>query len=418
MTSDLKHSAGATAQLDVDAIRADFPILSLRPHGKPLVYLDNAATGQKPQQVIDATSAFYASQNSNVHRGIHHLSQLATEKYDAARESVCRFINAPDSREVIFTSGNTEALNLVAQSYGGTFLGEGDEVILSQLEHHSNIVPWQMVCERTGAKLRVIPIDDNGDIILDEFEKMLGPKTKFVSLIYVSNALGTINPVKKIIELSHAQGVPVLLDSAQAAPHMPVDVQDLDCDFLTIAPHKMCGPTGIGVLYGKTKHLEAMPPFKGGGDMIISVTFEKTTYNRLPFKFEAGTPNIAGVIGLGAAVEYLSAIGMDRVAAYEAELLEYGKKALREVEGLTFIGTAEERTATFSFTLDSAHPHDIGQILDGEGIAIRAGHHCAQPVMKHFGVPATARASMAFYNTTEEIDALVEGLRKVNEVFA
>ena len=418
MTSDLKNSGGEIAQLDVDAIRADFPILNLRPHGKPLVYLDNAATGQKPQQVIDATSAFYASQNSNVHRGIHHLSQLATEKYDAARESMCRFINAPDSREVIFTSGNTEALNLVAQSYGGTFLSEGDEVILSQLEHHSNIVPWQMVCERTGAKLRVVPIDDKGDIVLDEFEKMLGPKTKFVSLIYVSNALGTINPVKKIIELAHAQGVPVLLDSAQAAPHMPIDVQDLDCDFLTIAPHKMCGPTGIGVLYGKTKHLEAMPPFKGGGDMILSVTFEKTTYNRLPFKFEAGTPNIAGVIGLGAAVEYLSAIGMDRVAAYEAELLEYGKKALREVEGLTFIGTAEERTATFSFTLDSAHPHDIGQILDGEGIAHRAGHHCAQPVMKHFGVPATARASMAFYNTTEEIDALVEGLRKVNEVFA
>lgn len=403
--------------IDVARIRQDFPILALRPHGHPLVYLDNAATGQKPAQVIEATRRYYAEQNANVHRGVHYLSQLATDVYEGAREKVCRFINARETHEVIFTSGNTEAINTVAASYGRKNIGAGDEIVITTMEHHSNIVPWQMLCEGTGAVLRVAPVNDAGELIFDEFVKLLGPKTKFVSVVYVSNALGTINPVKKIVEAAHAVGAPVLLDAAQAAPHLAIDVQALDCDFLTLAPHKMCGPTGIGVLYGKSERLEAMPPFKGGGDMILSVTFEKTVYNKLPYKFEAGTPNIAGAVGLGAAVDYLSAIGMDAIRDYEQTLLDYGTPALQTVPGLRLIGTAREKAAVLSFVLDSAHPHDIGQILDGEGVAVRAGHHCTQPLMKRFGVPATARASLSFYNTKEEIDVLVAALHKVNGIF-
>lgn len=403
--------------IDVARIRQDFPILALRPHGHPLVYLDNAATGQKPAQVIEATRRYYAEQNANVHRGVHYLSQLATDVYEGAREKVCRFINARETHEVIFTSGNTEAINTVAASYGRKNIGAGDEIVITTMEHHSNIVPWQMLCEATGAVLRIAPVNDAGELIFDEFVKLLGPKTKFVSVVYVSNALGTINPVKKIVEAAHAVGAPVLLDAAQAAPHLAIDVQALDCDFLTLAPHKMCGPTGIGVLYGKSERLEAMPPFKGGGDMILSVTFEKTVYNKLPYKFEAGTPNIAGAVGLGAAVDYLSAIGMDAIRDYEQTLLDYGTPALQTVPGLRLIGTAREKAAVLSFVLDSAHPHDIGQILDGEGVAVRAGHHCTQPLMKRFGVPATARASLSFYNTKEEIDVLVAALHKVNGIF-
>ncbi|MFP6581040.1 MAG: cysteine desulfurase [Candidatus Hydrogenedentota bacterium] len=407
-----------TTTYPIKSIRADFPVFhEVFPHGKPLVYLDNAATSQKPQQVIDAIAHYYTAENSNVHRGIHYLSQLATEKYDATREKVQRFFNAPSPNNIIFTSGNTEALNLVAHSYGEAFLKEDDEVIISEMEHHSNIVPWQMACERTGATLRIAPINDKGEIILEEFEAMLSEKTKFVGIVYVSNALGTINPVKQITKMAHDVGAVVMLDSAQAAPHLRIDVQDINCDFLSIAPHKMCGPTGIGALYGKAELLEKMPPFKGGGDMILSVTFEKTVYNEVPFKFEAGTPNIAGVIGLGAAIDYMMNIGLDNIAAHEAELLAYGTEQLQTVDGLKFIGTADNKAGVMGFIMDSAHPHDIGQILDGEGIAIRAGHHCAQPVMKHFGIPATARASVALYNTKEDIDALVTALAKVNEMF-
>lgn len=407
----------ATTPFDPWKWRRDFPVFELKPRGKPLIYLDNAATSQKPRHVIDATSTYYAYQNANVHRGIHYLSEIATALFDGAREKVRRFINAAETHEVVFTSGNTEAINLVAHSYGGAFIREGDEIILSHLEHHSNIVPWQLLCRRTGSKLRIIPIDDRGDIILEEYEKLLGPRTKFVSLVYVSNALGTINPVKEVIRLAHERGVPVLLDAAQAGPHIPIDVQDLDCDFLTLAPHKMLGPTGVGVLYGKTKHLEAMPPFKGGGDMILSVTFDETTYNKLPFKFEAGTPNIAGVIGFGAALDYLTAVGMENIAAYEAHLLAYTMDAVRTVPGLKVYGTANRKAAVVSFVMDCAHPHDIGQVLDGEGVAIRAGHHCTMPLMQRLGVPATARASMTFYNTTDDVDAFVAALHKVNEIF-
>lgn len=406
-----------TAPYDLDTIRKDFPILDVRPHGKQLVYLDNAATSQKPRQVIDAIAEYYSSQNSNVHRGIHYLSQLATDKFDAARDKVQAFINAKHNHEIIFTSGNTDAINLVAHSYGGAFIGEGDEILISAMEHHSNIVPWQILCETKGALLKVAPIDDNGELIMDEFAALLSEKTKLVSLIYVSNALGTVNPVKEICRLAHDAGAVILLDAAQAVPHAPVDVQDIDCDFLTIAPHKMLGPTGVGVLYGKEALLEKMPPYKGGGDMIKSVTFEKTIYNDLPFKFEAGTPNIAGVIGLGAAVDYLTAIGMDKIQAWESELLAYGTEVLKTVPGLRLIGTAQEKAGALGFVMDAAHPHDIGQILDEDGIAIRAGHHCAQPVMKFFGVAATARASVGLYNTKEELDALVVGLNKVNEIF-
>jgi cysteine desulfurase / selenocysteine lyase len=403
---------------DVQRIRNDFPILSERIHGNPLVYLDNAATTQKPQAVLDALQHFYTKECANVHRAVHLLSERATADYEEARGKVQSFINAAESRQIIFVRGTTEAINLVAQSFGRGKVDAGDEVLISALEHHSNIVPWQMLCEERGARLRVVPIDDDGELLLQEYEKLLGPRTRLVAVAHASNALGTVNPVRKIIDLAHRHGVPVLLDGAQAAPHLPVDVGELDCDFYVFSGHKMLGPTGIGVLYGKTRLLEAMPPYQGGGDMIRSVTFEKTIYNDLPYKFEAGTPNIAGAIGLGAAIDYIRGVGLDAVAAYEQELLRYGTEALAGVPGLRLIGTAREKLGILSFVLNGAHPHDIGTILDREGIAVRAGHHCAQPVMERFGIPATVRASLAFYNTREEMDALVSGLHKVREVFA
>ena len=402
---------------DVHRIREDFPILKQEVHGRPLVYLDSAATSQKPQVVIDRITRYYAEENSNVHRGVHYLSQLATREYDDARVKVQRFLNAAESHEIIFTRGTTEGINLVAQSYGRKFVHAGDEIIISAIEHHSNIVPWQMLCEQTGAKLRVIPINDDGELLMDEFAEMLSSKTRIVAVNHISNALGTINPIKRIVELAHSRDIPVLVDGAQAAPHLKVDVRDLDCDFYAFSGHKACGPTGIGALYGKSYWLEAMPPVMGGGDMIASVTFEKTTYNVLPYKFEAGTPNIADAVGLGAAIDYLNGIGLVRIAAYEHELLQYATETIGAIPGLRIIGTAREKASVLSFTLDNVHPHDIGTILDQEGIAVRAGHHCAQPVMKRFGIPATARASLAFYNTKEEIDALAEGLRRVMEVF-
>jgi cysteine desulfurase/selenocysteine lyase len=404
-------------QFDVARIREDFPILRREVNGKPLVYLDNAATSQKPQVVIETINHYYAADNANIHRGVHFLSQLATREYEEARVKIKRFINAGDAHEVIYTRGATEGINLVAQSYGRKFVREGDEIIISTMEHHSNIVPWQMLCEYSGARLRVIPINDHGELLLDEFAAMLNARTKIVAVTHLSNALGTINPVKRIIEMAHSQDVPVLLDGAQAAPHLAVDVRDLDCDFYVFSGHKMCGPTGIGVLYGKSEWLNMMPPWQGGGDMIASVDFEKTTYNSLPYKFEAGTPHISGGIGLGVAIDYLTGIGLDRIAAYEHELLDYATETIGAIKGVQIIGTAREKASVLSFTLDNVHPHDIGTILDQEGIAVRAGHHCAQPVMKRFKVPATARASFAFYNTKEEIDSLAEGLQRVIEVF-
>ena len=407
-----------TNRFDVDRIREDFPILKQRVHGRPLVYLDSAATSQKPQVVIDAITNYYATQNANVHRGVHALSQLATREYEDARVKIRKFINAAETHEIIYTRGTTESINVVAQSYGRKFVHEGDEIIISAMEHHSNIVPWQMLCDWQRAKLRVIPIDDDGELLIEEFARMLNRRVKMVAVTHISNALGTVNPVKRIIELAHSQDIPILLDGAQAAPHLKVDVRDLDCDFYAFSGHKMCGPTGIGVLYGKSHWLEVMPPVMGGGDMIASVTFEKTTYNTLPYKFEAGTPNIEGAVGLGAAVDYLNSIGLDRIAAYEHELLDYATEVIGAIPGVNIIGTAREKASVLSFTVENIHPHDIGTILDQEGIAVRAGHHCAQPVMKRFDVPATARASLAFYNTKEEIDALAAGVQKAIEVFA
>ncbi|MBI4527619.1 MAG: cysteine desulfurase [Deltaproteobacteria bacterium] len=404
-------------RFDVRRIREDFPILKRRVHGRPLVYLDNAATSQKPQVVIDALTRYYAEENSNIHRGVHFLSEQATNAYESARAKARDFINAKEAREIIFVRGTTEGINLVAQSYGGKFVRKGDEIVISAMEHHSNIVPWQMLCEQVGAKLRVIPINPEGELLVDEYKAVLNKRTKLVSVAHVSNALGTINPVKEIIEIAHAWNVPVLVDGAQAAPHLTVDVQDLDCDFYAFSGHKLYGPTGIGILYGKERWLEAMPPYQGGGDMISLVTFEKTHYNVLPFKFEAGTPHIAGGIGLGSAIDYLRAIGMDAIAAHERELLAYGTTALSAIKGLRIIGTAKEKAGVISFVLDGAHPHDIGTILDQQGVAIRAGHHCAMPVMQRFALPATARASFAMYNTQEEIDLLVEAIDKVIEVF-
>ncbi len=403
---------------DVEKVREDFPILKVRVHGKPLVYLDNAATSQKPQVVIDTISRYYMAENSNIHRGIHFLSLQATRAYEDARDKVKHFLNASHTREILFVRGTTEGINLVAQSYGRTFIKEGDEIVISAMEHHSNIVPWQILCEQVGAKLRVIPINDDGELLIEEYEKLLNKRTKFVSVAHLSNALGTINPVKQIIEMAHRCGVPVLVDGAQAVPHLKVDVQDLDCDFYAFSAHKLFGPTGVGVLYGKANLLEAMPPYHGGGDMISSVTFEKTIYNVLPYKFEAGTPNIAGGVGLGAAIDYLNGIGLETVAAYEHELLSYATEAISRIPGVRLIGTAKEKACVLSFVVDDIHAHDVGTILDEEGIAIRTGHHCAMPVMQRFGVPATARASLAFYNTREEIDALVAGILKVKEVFA
>jgi len=403
--------------LDPETVRGDFPILKQTVYGKPLVYLDNAATSQKPQAVIDAMANYYSMDNSNIHRGVHLLSERATKAYEETREKVRRFINAAETKEIIFTRGTTEAINLVANSYGRANVKTGDEVLISAMEHHSNIVPWQILCDEKGARLRVAPINDDGELILEEFEKLVSEKTKLVSVVHVSNALGTINPIRAIVEIAHRHGARVLIDGAQAAPHVRLDVQELDCDFYAFSGHKVYGPTGIGVLYGKADLLDAMPPYQGGGDMIASVTFEKTTYNTLPYKFEAGTPNIAGTIGLGAAIDYVDQVGIERIARHEHELLEYGTQALSGIAGLRLIGTANDKAGVLSFVLDSVHPHDVGTILDREGIAIRTGHHCAMPLMARFGIPATARASLAFYNTRDEIDKLVEGIHKVKEVF-
>jgi cysteine desulfurase/selenocysteine lyase len=409
---------GGPAPFDVWKIRKDFPILRQKIHGKPLVYLDNAATAQKPQIVMDILDRFYAMDNSNVHRGVHLLSQRATEQFETARVKVKNFLGAKESREIIFVRGATEAINLVAQTYGRKQLERGDEIIISHMEHHSNIVPWQILCEEKEAVLRVVPINDKGEFLLEEYEKLLGPRTRFVSVVHLSNALGTINPVRQIVEAAHRRNVPVLLDGAQAVSHLPVDVQELDCDFYAFSGHKLYGPTGIGVLYGKASFLEAMPPYQGGGEMISSVTFAKTTYNVLPHKFEAGTPHIAGAIGLGAAIDYLNDIGLDAVAAHEQRLLAYAVQTVADVPGVHLVGTAQHRAGVVSFVLEGVHPHDIGQILDQEGVAIRTGHHCCQPVMDRFGVPATARASFAVYNTPEDVDALVAALGKVKEMFA
>ena len=415
--TDSRRTTASSQPFDVARVREDFPILRQLVHGKPLVYLDSAATAQKPKAVIDTLVRYYTTENANVHRGVHCLSQQATDDYEGGRSKVRAFLNAKHDREIIFVRGTTEGINLVAASYGRKNLGPDDEIIVTAMEHHSNIVPWQMLCQEKGAKLRVIPMNDRGELLLEEYEKLLSPRTKLVSVVHQSNALGTLNPVADIIRLAHRQGAPVLLDGAQSAPHMPIDVQALDCDFFTFSGHKLFGPTGIGVLYGKAARLEAMPPYQGGGDMIKSVTFERTTYNDLPYKFEAGTPHIEGAIGLGAAIDYVTALGLERTSAYEHELLDYGTRRLSEVPGLTIIGTAREKAGVLSFVLGNVHPHDVGTILDTEGIAIRTGHHCCQPVMDRFGIPATARASLAFYNTRAEIDALVRGLHKVIEVF-
>ncbi|MEJ2193908.1 MAG: cysteine desulfurase [Ignavibacteriaceae bacterium] len=402
---------------DVEEIRNDFPILRTYVHDKPLVYLDNAATTQKPISVIQEAQKYYSTMNSNIHRGVHALSGVATEAYETARIKIKKFINALGKNEIIFTKGTTESINLVAQSYGRINLQSGDEVIISQMEHHSNIVPWQLICNERNAKLKIIPINDEGEIIFEDFEKLITDKTKFVSVVYASNSLGTVNPVKKIIDLVHQNNIPVLLDAAQAVNHIPVDVQEIDCDFLAFSGHKLYGPTGIGILYGKVNLLDSMPPYQGGGDMISKVTFEKTTYNELPHKFEAGTPNIAGAIGLGKAIEYVSKVGIEKISIHEMNLLEYATEAVNLIPGLKIIGTSREKVGVLSFVLDNVHPHDIGTFLDFEGVAIRTGHHCTQPVMDHYNIPATSRASFAMYNTKEEIDVLVNGLKKIIEEF-
>ncbi len=411
-TPQLKNLA-----FDVEKIRKDFPILSEKVHGKNLCYLDNAATTHKPKTVIDALSKYYETINSNVHRGVHTLSELATNAYEGSRETVKNFINASSEKEIIFTRGTTESINLVAQTFGRQNLNEGDEVLITGMEHHSNIVPWQMICEEKKAILKVVPINEDGELLFDEFEKLINEKTKIVSVVYISNSLGTINPVKKIIEKAHSLGVPVLLDGAQAVQHLKVDVQELDCDFFAFSGHKIYGPTGIGILYGKKELLEAMPPYQGGGDMISKVTFEKTTYNELPYKFEAGTPNIADAIGLGKAIDYIKNIGIDKIAGYEKELLDYATEKLSEIKGLRIIGSAKEKCSVISFVFEDVHPHDIGTFLDFDGVAVRTGHHCTQPVMDRFNIPATTRASFAMYNTKEEVDLLANSLKKVLEVF-
>jgi len=402
---------------DVERIRKDFPILHEEVHGKPLVYLDNAATSQKPYVVIETLVDYYSKQNSNVHRGLHQLSERATEAYEGARTRIQRFLNAAHSREILFVRGTTEGINLVAQTYGRRAVGARDEVVITALEHHSNIVPWQMLCEEKQGRLRVVPINDAGEVDLEAYEALLGDRTRLVAIAHVSNALGTILPVQRMIEAAHRRDIPVLVDGAQAAPHLRVDVQALDCDFYTFSGHKTYGPTGIGVLYGKTALLEQMPPFHGGGDMIKSVSFEKTVYNDLPYKFEAGTPHVAGAVGLGAALGYMEELGLERIAAYEHELLAYATARLSSLPGVRLIGTAREKAAVLSFVVEGVHAHDVGTILDLEGIAVRAGHHCAMPVMTRFDIAATTRASLALYNTREEIDLLARGLGKVREVF-
>ena len=407
----------STPALDVEKIRSEFPLLRRTVHGKPLVYLDNAATTQKPQPVLDALATYYAHANANIHRGVYVLSEEATAAYNAARKRVQTFINARKSCEVIFTRNSTESINLVAQSFGRQNIGAGDEIVITHMEHHSNIVPWQLLCEQTHARLRVAPIDDDGELMMDEFEQLLGPRTKLVAVVHLSNSLGTVNPVSEIVELAHGRDIPVLIDGSQAVYHMPVDVQALDCDFYVFTGHKLYGPTGIGVLYGRESLLDSMPPYQGGGDMIRSVTFEKTTYADLPNKFEAGTPHIAGAIGLGAAVEYITQIGFEKIAPHERDLVEYGTGVLSEVPGLRLIGTARNKASILAFVLKGAHPHDVGTIVDMEGVSIRTGHHCTQPVMDRFGVPATARASVAMYNTRDELDQLVRALHRVRETF-
>ncbi|MGV3764203.1 SufS family cysteine desulfurase [Parapedobacter sp.] len=399
-------------RIDVDHIRQDFPILTRTVNNKPLVYLDNGATTQKPKQVIDAIIEYYTQLNSNVHRGVHHLSQLATDAFEVTRRKLKPFIGAAREHEIILTKGTTESINLVAACYGRAFVGPGDEIVISAMEHHSNIVPWQMCCEERGATLKVIPINDAGELDMDAYRSLLGNRTKMVAVTYVSNALGTVNPVKEIIDLAHGVGAPVLLDAAQAIQHLPIDVQALDVDFLAFSGHKMYGPTGVGVLYGKEKWLEAMPPHQGGGEMIKEVTFEKTTYNELPFKYEAGTPNIEAAICLAPAIEYINAVGLDQIARHEQELLEYATLRLLEVPGLRMIGTAREKSSVLSFLLDGTHPYDVGVILDKLGIAVRTGHHCTQPLMDRFGIPGTVRASIAMYNTKADIDALVAGVER------
>jgi cysteine desulfurase/selenocysteine lyase len=407
----------APKTLDVAAIREEFPILRQRVHGKPLVYLDNAATTQKPRAVLDALQRYYVEENANVHRGVHSLSGRATDAYDAARETVRRFVNAADAREIVFVRGTTEGINLVAETWGRASVRAGDEIVLTEMEHHSNIVPWQILCEARGARLRVVPITDAGELRLDEYERLLTDKTRLVALAHVSNVLGTVNPIADVVRMAKARGIAVLVDGAQAVAHMPVDVQALGCDFYTFSGHKMFGPTGVGILYGRRALLEAMPVYQAGGGMIGRVSWERTTYADLPYKYEAGTPNIAGVVGLAAAVDYVTRLGLDRIAAYEHELCAYAMRALDAVPGLRLTGTARERGAVLSFVLGDVHPHDVGTILDRDGIAIRAGHHCCQPLMTRLGVPATARASLALYNTREEIDALAASLQRAREVF-
>jgi cysteine desulfurase/selenocysteine lyase len=402
---------------DIDAIRAQFPILKREINGKPLVYLDNGATSQKPQSVIDTISRYYELENSNIHRGVHTLSQDATSAYEDVRRKVQKFINAEHSHEVIFTSGTTGGINLVASSFGEKLVRKGDEILITAMEHHSNIVPWQMLCERNGALLKVLPISKKGEIDIEEFKNLIGPKTELISLVHVSNSLGTINPIKEMIKIAHEQSIPVLIDGAQATHHMPVDVQDLDADFYVFSAHKMYGPTGVGVLYGKEELLNDMTPYQGGGDMIKSVTFEKTTYNELPYKFEAGTPNISGGIALGAAIDFINSIGFDFIEKHEAELCRFATSQLRDIKGLRFIGTAKERAGSVSFLLDGIHPYDTGVILDKLGIAVRTGHHCTQPVMNFFEVPGTVRASFAVYNTKQEVVKLVEGIDRVKRMF-
>jgi cysteine desulfurase / selenocysteine lyase len=409
-------AAGARREFDVSQIRADFPILRRKVRGRPLVYLDNAATTQKPQAVLDALASYYGDMNANVHRGVHELSEVATEAYEAAREKVRAFFNARSVREIVFTRNATESINLVAHSFGRANIGADEEVLISEMEHHSNIVPWQLLCEATGARLRVAPIDDRGDLIMEELDRAITERTRLVAIAHMSNALGTVNPVAEIVRLAHAKGAAVLLDGSQAAYHMPVDVQALDCDFYAATGHKLYGPTGIGILYGKEQRLEAMPPFLGGGDMIRSVTFERSTWNELPSKFEAGTPDISGAIGLGVAIDYLTGVGFDAVARHEADLLDYATRTLSALDGVRIIGTARRKASVLSFVMEGVHPHDIGTIVDRDGVAIRTGHHCAQPVMERFGVPATARASLAMYNTRGEIDTLVSALERVRRL--
>ncbi len=417
MTSSAVRRASGGRGFDLGRVRADFPALAQEVHGKPLVYLDSAATTLKPQTVIDAVVDVYERDCANIHRAVHLLSQRATQRYEEAREKTRGFLNAASSSEIIFTRGTTEAINLVAQSWGRSRLVPGDEVLISALEHHSNIVPWQMLCEQTGARLVVVPISDEGEVTLDAFQDCLSDRTKLVAVAHVSNALGTVLPVREMVRLAHERGAKVLLDGAQAVAHVPVDVRALGCDFYAFSGHKLYGPTGIGVLYGKEALLEAMPPYQGGGDMIRSVTFAKTLYNDLPYKFEAGTPNIAGAIGLGAALDYFGSFDLEHLHAHENTLLRYGTRALREIPGLRIVGTAPNKVAVLSFVMETAHPHDIGTIVDAEGVAIRTGHHCAQPVMERFGIAATARASLGMYNTREDLDALIAALRKVQEMF-